>query len=153
MSSDEIQQRVKAIMATPEGRERAQKLLNAVFTGEELNHLDDKDIATLLENNVWARLPIMSLNGELVSQAIDRLRRASGGTFQNPPETDEEDIDLPLAAARRMPKRTHLLMLDEKGEEVGCTTPANADTMAKIDPKPARFRVVIRMMCPSCKGA
>ena len=54
--------------------------LIAVAKAEErLRTMSDGEIATLVQDHVWAHESIIDVKSELLSSAIDRLRRADGG--------------------------------------------------------------------------
>ena len=77
-------------------------IMGAQMTAE-FGKLSDLEIATLVLNEVWANCKIDSRESALLESAIDRLRRARGGSLEDPfMEWDEK-------RGRHIVKRGHLL--------------------------------------------
>jgi isocitrate lyase len=74
--------------------ETVAKVLDMALAADVLYSKTDAEIADLLEKHVWARMSILSVKSDLVSQAIDRLRRAVNDPYPRP--SDEETSDDPL---------------------------------------------------------
>ena len=58
----------------------------------ELSRLTDEQVADLLMDRIWGDLVAASEESEIVSTAMDRLRRASGGPIPWEAAAEVEDV-------------------------------------------------------------
>lgn len=67
------------------------QLLKCAQASVALSAKSDGDVADLLEDHVWAHMSVLDPKSEVVSSAIDRLRRSGGGSI---PSALLDDDDL-----------------------------------------------------------
>jgi hypothetical protein len=70
-------------MAKTPRTDREAEVVGGLFTcavaSAELATKTDAEIAKLLLDHVWANMSMLSVESELVSQAVERLERSGGG--------------------------------------------------------------------------
>lgn len=76
--------------------EVVRRLFDCASAADRLQKMTDAELAKLLEEHVWANMSMLSVESEVVSSAIDRLRRAGGGPLPDEaakPEAGDEVRD------------------------------------------------------------
>lgn len=68
----------------------AKKLIALAFDADKLHDLTDCELAALLLQKVYNKLNTLSVQSSIVSQAIDRLIRANGGSYPRPSDEEED---------------------------------------------------------------
>lgn len=81
--------------------EAAKRMFDCARAAVELEKKTDEEIAKLLEDHVWADISMLDPKSDLVSEAIERLRRAKGGARPEDHVVDVADMAMEIERTRR----------------------------------------------------
>lgn len=64
-------------------------LVASMLESKKLSRMSDGELAEVLVSQIWSDIPMTHIKSDIVSQAIDRLKRAGGGAFIEKEEDEE----------------------------------------------------------------